>query len=261
MLAAICAERGWVFAHAEQPAAQDWLRPEHRDAFDAVLCHDLPGLRLRRGSAPTPIGPDRRVAHGLIDLLAAGQGIVFLHHALAGWPGWPGWAEVVGGRYHYAPATLRGEWWPDSGYRHTGFLARVVEPTHPVCAGVEDFALDDELYCCPVFADDVVPLLRADAPTGPFTETYAEVIGSRSAESTWQHPPASDLIAWAKTAGRSPIVYVQPGDGASTFAAPQFRRLIGNALAWVASPAAAAWANDHPTEVIPPPPDPLHNTE
>ena len=25
MLAGICAERGWVFAHAVQPAAQDWL--------------------------------------------------------------------------------------------------------------------------------------------------------------------------------------------------------------------------------------------
>jgi uncharacterized protein len=52
MLAGICAERGWVFAHAVQPAAQDWLGPEHRGVFDAILCHDLPGLTLRRGTAP-----------------------------------------------------------------------------------------------------------------------------------------------------------------------------------------------------------------
>src|SRR5260370_1157533 len=104
MLGDICAERGWVFAHAAQPAAQEWLGPEHRGAFDAILCHDLPGLSLRRGTAPQPIPPAPDVARRLAELLTAGQGCVFLHHALAGWPAWPGWAEVLGGRYPHAPA-------------------------------------------------------------------------------------------------------------------------------------------------------------
>ena len=128
MLGDICAERGWVFAHAAQPAAQDWLGPEHRGVFDAVLCHDLPGLDLRRGHAPQPIPPAPEVAGRLAELLTAGQGFVFLHHALAGWPAWPGWAEVLGGRYHYAPAELRGEPWPDSGFRYAEYTARVVDP-------------------------------------------------------------------------------------------------------------------------------------
>ena len=102
------------------------------------------------------------MAERLHDLLEAGQGIVFLHHALAGWPGWPAWAEVLGGRYHYAPAELRGRCWPDSGFRYAEYTARVVDADHPVCVGVEDFALADELYCCPVFEADVVPLC---APT------------------------------------------------------------------------------------------------
>ena len=105
------------------------------------------------------------MAERLHDLLEAGQGIVFLHHALAGWPGWPAWAEVLGGRYHYAPAELRGQCWPDSGFRYAEYIARVVDADHPVCVGVEDFALADELYCCPVFEADVVPLMRADAPS------------------------------------------------------------------------------------------------
>lgn len=253
MLTAVCAERGWEFTPAEQPDAQAWLRPEHRGAFDAVLCHDLPGLALRRGTAPTPVGPDPDVAAALVDLLAAGQGFVFLHHALAGWPGWPGWADVLGGRYHYAPAELRSEQWPDSGYRYAEYTARIVAPDHPVCAGLADFELRDELYCCPVFADEVVPLLRADASPGPFAGTCAEVLGTRSADSTWTHPPASELIGWAKSAGTSPVVYLQPGDGPATFGAEPFRRLLGNALAWVASPEAATWAQEHRTEVIPPP--------
>jgi uncharacterized protein len=45
---------------------------------------------------------------------------------------------------------------------------------------------------------------------------------------------------------------VQPGDGPATFADPNFRLLLGNALAWVASPGAHSWAAQHPTVVSPP---------
>jgi uncharacterized protein len=250
MLAAICAERGWVFASAEHPSAQRWLAPEHRDAFDAVLCHDVPGLLLKRGTPPTPEGPDPRTVADLIGLLDAGTGVVFLHHALAGWPAWPGWAEVIGGRYHYRPASLRGTEWPDSGYQYATYTARVVAPDHPVCAGLSDFELADELYCCPVFEDDVVPLLRADPVPADFHETYAEVLGSGPTD--WQHPPGSELICWAKASGRSPVVYLQPGDGPETFASAPFRQLLGNALAWVASADARTWARTNATEVTAP---------
>lgn len=249
MLDAICAERGWVYAHATQPAAQDWLGPEHCGAFDAVLCHDLPGLTLQRGVAPTPVGPSRAVAERLVGLLEAGQGMVFVHHALAGWPGWPGWAEVLGGRYHYAPAVLRGGTWPDSGFRYAHYTARVLDPTHPVTAGLADFELDDELYCCPVFTEDVVPLVRADAVPGAFRETYHEVLGTPRTGPPWEHPRASELIAWVKSAGISPIAYLQPGDGPATFADPHYRHLLANALDWVASPAAHSWAAEHPSHV------------
>jgi uncharacterized protein len=252
MLAGICAERGWVFAHAVQPAAQDWLGPEHRGVFDAIVCHDVPGLVLRRGTAPQPLMPAASVSGRLAGLLEAGQGFVFLHHALAGWPAWPGWAEVLGGRYHYAPASLRGRDWPDSGFRYARYTARVVDPGNPVCAGVDDFELDDELYCCPVFSSDVVPLLRADAPDGPFRETYYEVLGVPRPGPPWEHPPASDLIGWAKSAGRSPVVYLQPGDGPDTFTHPAYRLLVANAVEWVSSSGAHGWAAAHHTRVIPP---------
>jgi type 1 glutamine amidotransferase len=252
MLAGICAERGWVFAHAVQPVAQDWLGPEHLGAFDAVLCYDLPGLVLKRGTPPEPVPVASSVASRLAALLEAGQGFVFLHHALAGWPAWPGWAEVLGGRYHYAPASLRGVDWPDSGFRYARYTVRVVDPGHPVCAGVGEFELDDELYCCPVFADDVVPLLRAAAVPGPFRQTYREVLGTLGSGPAWEHPPASDLIGWAKSAGRSPVVYLQPGDGPDTFAHPGYRRLVANALDWVSSASAHEWAARHATRLEPP---------
>ena len=93
-------------------------------------------------------------------MLSAGLGLVMTHHALAGWPAWGGWAEVMGGRFHYAPGRLRGIDWPSSGTRITSYTAQIIEPTHPVCAGLDDFELTDELYCCPVFEGDVVPLIR-----------------------------------------------------------------------------------------------------
>jgi hypothetical protein len=120
-----------------------------------------------------------------------------------------------------------------------------------VCAGVADFAIDDELYCCPVFEDEVVPLLRTDADLSPslFCETYREVLGIQADGTAWVHPPASRLLGWAKSAGRSPVVYLQPGDGPATFGHPQMRRLVGNALAWVASPEAHRWAAARETPV------------
>ncbi len=249
MMSAICDRRGWRWAHARQPSAQDWLVPSMVGRWDAVLAHDIPGLRLRRGVAPAPDGPTVGVRRAMSELLRRGQGLVVTHHALAAWPAWEGWAEALGGRFHYAPARLRGRDWPSSGTRIATHTARVVARDHPVCAGIADFTLADELYCCPVFEDDVVPLLRTDAPTDGrlFTSTYEHVlVGEADAPDCRDHPPASDLLAWATVAERSPVVYVQPGDSAATFDLEPYRRLIANALAWVASADAHRWAAAHP---------------
>ena len=80
-----------------------------------------------------------------------------------------------------------------------------------------------------------------------FTSTFEHVVvGEAEAPDCRDHPPASDLIAWATVAERSPVVYIQPGDSAATFASDGYRRLIANALDWVASEAASGWAGAHP---------------
>jgi uncharacterized protein len=252
MISAICDPRGWRWAHARQPSAQRWLEPSMAGRWDAVLAHDIPGLRLRRGVPPEPDGPSIGVRRALVELLRRGQGFVVTHHALAGWPAWEGWAEALGGRFHYAPGRLRGRDWPSSGFRLATHTARVVTPDHPVCAGIADFSLTDELYCCPVFEDEVVPLLRTDAAMDGrlFTSTYEHVLaGEADAPDCRDHPPASDLIVWATVAERSPLVYVQPGDSAATFGLDAYRTLIANALAWVASADAHGWAATHPKPV------------
>lgn len=255
MVAGICEERGWTWTHTVQPSAQEWLCPDNAGRFDAILCHDLPGLHLRRGEPPEPVGPSAEQARDLMAMLNHGQGLVILHHALAGWPRWEGWAEAIGGRFHYAPGRLRGREWPSSGTRIARYTARIAAPEHPVCAGVDDFTLTDELYCCPVFTDEVVPLVRADTDLdrSRFVRSYEHVLyGEDAAPDCTGHPGISNLIAWATTAGRSPVVVLQPGDSGTTFAVPEYRRLLGNALRWAGSPTALRWAAHHPSPIAAP---------
>jgi hypothetical protein len=254
MVSALADARGWVWAHAVQPSAQKWLDPRHADAWDALLLHDLPGLHLRRGEPPRPRGPGPDVAAAVVGLLNRGVGVVATHHALSGWPAWDGWADALGGRFLYAPGTLHGRDWPSSGTRITDYTARVVAPDHPVCAGLDDFSLTDELYCCPILEDRVVPLVRHDADVSPtrFVSTYEHVLhGEDAAPDCTGHPPASDLVAWATSAANSPVVYVQPGDSGATFGLPGYRQLIGGAVDWVASPAARTWARSRSTPLDP----------
>ncbi len=159
-VADICTERGWVWAHATQPTAQRWLTDELAGEWDAILLHDIPGLRLKRGEEPVVVGPDPQTAADVVNLLDSGQGLVVLHHAISAWPGWEGWAEVTGARFLYRPGRLRGVDLPSSGYRVGRYTVRVTDADHPVAAGVSDFEVDDELYFAPFLTDRMTAVPR-----------------------------------------------------------------------------------------------------
>lgn len=256
-VAAICDDRGWVWAHATQPSAQRWLTDELSGQWDAILLHDIPGLRLKRGTEPVIDGPSEQTAADVVNLLDAGQGIVVLHHAISGWPGWEGWVEVTGARFLYRPGTLRGEELPSSGYRLDRFTISPVAD-HPITAGVEPFEVDDELYFIPVLNDRITPLLEQDADMDAalFQDTWDEVTNGVSTGVTCAGRPAdgalhggSRLQGWTTTAGRSPVATLLMGDGPSTFENPMFRLLLGNALAWVSSDEAHEQAQASPVEI------------
>lgn len=240
------APRRWT--HAEQPAAQALLNPQACADYDALVFYDMPGITFTRADPPAEFPqPPPDMVEGMRALLNEGKGMVFLHHAVASWPSWPEFAEIVGGRFHYQPGSLRGVDYPDSGYRFdVRHRVEVVDPTHPVCAGLGDsFELTDELYLYPVFEDDVVPLLRTPFPMNDpaqFFSADAAIRGRRNTNDGWTHPTGSQLVGWAKHANRSPIVYLQFGDGPQTYADVSFRRVVRNAARWVASDEAKAWA-------------------
>ncbi len=228
------------WTHVEHPEALDLVEPERAADFDVFVMYDMPGITFTRGEPPAefpapPEGyPDRFRA-----LLERGMAMVFLHHAVAGWPAWPEYGDIVGGRFLYQPDTVHGVEFPDSGYRHdVTHTVEVLDSTHPICAGVDtSFEITDELYLSHVFDDDVEPLMRStyDFVDSNFYSADRAIRGTRNDRTGWNHPPGSDLVAWTRTVGRSPIAYLQFGDGPQTYADPTYRRILANAIAWAAT--------------------------
>ncbi|MDA0978642.1 MAG: hypothetical protein O3B72_08800, partial [Proteobacteria bacterium] len=105
------------YTHVEQPAARVFFSPALAADYDALVMYDMPGIYFGPGG-PDFETPSEEYRQHLEDLCESGQGLVFMHHAIAGWPAWPEYAEILGGRFLYLPDSLRGKDKPDSGYRH-----------------------------------------------------------------------------------------------------------------------------------------------
>ena len=230
----------------EQPAIQRLMNPRGMKGFDALVLYDMPGLNFAAPEHPGYVEPNEEFKAGLLELLEQGKGVVALHHAIAGWPAWPEYAELLGGRFLYRPGLLRGVETLDSGYRHdVDHEVRVLDTTHPVTAGAPaTFRLTDELYLSEVFVDSIHPLLASGASftRENFYSAAQAVNGRMFSTEGWAHADGPDLVGWVKRARNSPLVYLQPGDGPSTYDDPNYRRLLENAIRWVVTPEAHAWA-------------------
>jgi hypothetical protein len=229
----------------EQPAARHLFNPELASRFAACVCYDMPGVDFAAADPPALVEPEAAFREGFLALLEEGMGFVFLHHSIAAWPAWEEYAEIVGGRFHYRPAQLRGSNWPDSGYRHEVEHSITVLKEHPVTAGVpREFGMTDELYLCPVFTDTVTPLLRSSYQftDNNFYSAKQAVEGKLFSRQGWQHPATDGLVGWVKHYRNSPIVYLQGGDDPVAYSSEHYQRLLHNAIRWVASEEAHEWA-------------------
>lgn len=237
---------GVAAAIVDQPAAARLMTPRGMAGFDALVLYDMPGIDFRAQGGAQFVEPDEQTKAGFLAMLDAGVPVVALHHAIAGWPAWPEYAELLGGRFLYQPGTIRGAPRLDSGYRHdVSYEAVAATPEHPIFNDLPaSMRFTDELYLFEVFQKDVLPLLRArHAFVRENFYSAAQAIGGRMfSNMDWDHPPGPDLIGWTKRARGSPLVYLQPGDGPATYANPDYRHLVANAIRWATSPQARAWA-------------------
>ena len=237
----------------QQPAAQVVLRPGNAEAYDAVLFYDMSGIPgiglLHDGANDTGIPPDdyRRSIEALLE---RGTGIVLLNHGTVSWPLWPLWRKIHGSSFMLSSGELDGKPVAGSGYRgghgpHPNPTIRLsaVDASHPVLTGLEDgLTITDEVYLKTAeFEADVTPLLRGDYEF--VAENFTPPpLASEQEQANWNHPPGSNLLVWANAAGNSPVVASDLGDSPAAFGNPDFRRLLHNALLWVASEQARAWA-------------------
>lgn len=229
------------WTHIEHPDALELVDPDRADEFDVHVRYDMPGIRFTGSNPPATFSePPPGYPEAFAAMLGRGQGMVFLHHAIASWPAWPGFANIVGGRFHYQPAMLADHAYPDSGYRHdVTHTVEVVDPDHPICAGLgSTFEVTDELYLFPVFEDAVQPLMRSrhTFEADGFYSADLAIRGTRYSNEGWTHPPGSNLVAWVNPNVPAPVAYIQFGDGPGTYADPNFRLVLANAIAWAAQP-------------------------
>lgn len=228
----------------EQPAAQVMLRPENVQPYDTIVFYDMLAID---GS---PIPEDYKAS--IEALIESGKGIVMMNHATLQWPAWEGWREISGSSFRLGgEGEVFGEIVPASGYRGGGgepernghHHLSPVQKGHPVLEGLEDgFDIVDEIYIKTKGFESrpgILPLMRSDYPM--VKENFNAPVASAEERAKWDHPEGSDLIVWANKAGNSPVVAMDAGDGPEAYTNPQFRKLLNNAIHWVASDDARAW--------------------
>ncbi len=229
---------GVTWSHIEHPEALELVRPDRAADFDVYVMYDMPGIEFTGAEPPARfVDPPAEYRQAFLAMVDRGDvGMVFLHHAIAGWPTWAEYSALLGGRFHYQPADLAGVSYPDSGYRHdVTHTVEVVAADHPICAGLDaSFEITDEVYLFPVFEDDVVPLLRSQHrfTAENFYSADLAIRGTRNANDGWTHPHGSNLVAWTNSTPNTRVAYVQFGDGPQTYADPNYRQILANAIRW-----------------------------
>jgi uncharacterized protein len=252
-----------TWCHAEHPAADHFWDPALAEEFDVFVFFDAFAGRKQTGMANGRATyeyppPSAKLQADIKKLMTNGtKGFLFFHHALASWVhSWPAgvngsnaYVEMMGGAADWGLPikNIRGVDYPASGFRQgTEQRITVVDKNHPVTAGVDDYDIVDEVYLCPMFEDSVHPLLRTSFK--PTADKFADAPNGSNVGAG--HPPGPNLAGWVKTAENSPIVYLQNGHDNNAWSNPHFQRLMLNAIKWLATPEAKAWAKANPKRIF-----------
>jgi type 1 glutamine amidotransferase len=187
------------FSVVEHPKAHAFFRPEAAKTYDVLIAYDMHQEITDEAKAD------------LLGRLKDGKGLVVLHHAIASYQQWPEYSKIIGAHYYLAKTTVDGVEKARSTYKHgMHFTIHVVDPGHPVTAGVRDFEILDETYNLFDVANDVHPLL------------------------TTEEPESNKIIGWAKTYGPARVVYLQSGHDHFAYENPNYQKILRQAIHWAA---------------------------
>jgi type 1 glutamine amidotransferase len=168
-------------------------------SYDVVALYDMPQKITEEQKAR------------FLSLFSKGVGLVVLHHALVSYQDWPEYEQIIGGRYQEPDSNKPGKVTEAAGWQHDENVPIVIVATnHPITAGVGDFMIFDEIYWGFRVSKDVTPLISTT------------------------HPKSGKPLAWARTQGKSRVVYLQLGHGPTAFENANFRKLLAQSIRWTA---------------------------
>lgn len=181
------------------PKAHEWLKADAAKSYDVIVMYDM----WQKISAEAKADFEAR--------LAEGKGLVALHHCLCSYQDWPEYRRIIGGKYLLKKETLDDKECPASTYKHDVAFKVKVEPTgHPITRGLSDFQIHDETYGGVYVNPDSTVLLTTDEPT------------------------STKAVAWTSSYDRTRVAAILLGHDRLAYENPNFRRLVAQAIAWVA---------------------------
>ena len=144
-------------------------------------------------------------------LLEQGVGVVVMHHAMAAFTGWPEYRKISGVTYWLEDREEEGVLYPRTQWKiGVDMPLHVEDPNHPVMEGVQDFTVHDETY------------------KGYRLEPGNHLLLSCSEARSQQE------VAWTRTYANARVCTIQPGHGPSVFEDANYRRMVMQAIEWVA---------------------------
>lgn len=169
-------------------------------SYDAVVLYDMPQNIADAQKAK------------FLALFNKGIGLVVLHHALVSYQSWPEYERIIGGRYQEPVPSKPGTVTEAAGWQHdVDFPVVIAATNHPVTAGLKDFMIHDEIYWGFRVGNDVTPLI------------------------TTTNPKSGKPLGWARTQGKSRVVYLQLGHGKEAFENANYRQLVAQSIRWTAN--------------------------
>lgn len=187
---------GVEYEHFLQPEANRKLAQGTGEKYNVLVFYDM----------WREISESEKAAY--IELTKQGKPMLFLHHALVSYQNWPQFEKLIGGKY---VEKQRGV--PEnelSIYEHDVWVYIQPAGNHPVTKGFGSLRFFDEVYGNYRVSEGIIPLLITN------------------------HPQSERIIGWENRYNNSRIIYLQPGHDARTYETEDFRRLILQAISYLA---------------------------
>ena len=187
---------GIEYEHYSQPKANQILVKDLAEDYDVLVFYD----------EWQNISETEKSAY--MQLAAKGKPFLFIHQSIMSYQKWPEFENLLGGRYLFEAHNVSEEL--VSTKDADIWVYADVENYTAVTVGFRQIRFFDEAYDNVQVAEDIIPLLKT------------------------KHPKSMEYVAWQHKYKASDVVYVQPGYDSRTFESEDYRKLIKQAILFLA---------------------------